>query len=170
MQVFYANIKSRGESGVSALERTQMRDAIVDYGALHNTPVSDRASPIIPRNKVVERPATQDYTYRDLETPTRPVDSTAYIQEQATSTLQYDPLRDKIQDASHSATQYQAQLHVEPLQDQEQDFMQTINDFFDSNSPLFDQISLPMSSDIEAQMYNATQDFWANFPGETSMY
>jgi hypothetical protein len=44
MQIFYTNIKTRGENGVSKSERNEMRNAIVDYGALHHTPIQEHIS------------------------------------------------------------------------------------------------------------------------------
>ena len=44
MQVFYGNISSKGESGVSPSERNEMKNATVDYGALHHSPVQEQAS------------------------------------------------------------------------------------------------------------------------------
>jgi len=41
MQIFYANIKTKGEDGVTHIERTEMQQAIVDYGALQQSPVQE---------------------------------------------------------------------------------------------------------------------------------
>jgi hypothetical protein len=43
MQIFYTNIKTRGVDSVTTIQRNEMKDAIVDYGALHHTPVQDNA-------------------------------------------------------------------------------------------------------------------------------
>jgi hypothetical protein len=42
MQIFYTNIKT---NNVTQSERKEMQNAIVDYGALHHTPVQDPTAP-----------------------------------------------------------------------------------------------------------------------------
>jgi hypothetical protein len=39
MQIFYSNIKTQGDQAVSPRERREMRNAIIDYGALQPSPV-----------------------------------------------------------------------------------------------------------------------------------
>ncbi|KAI9151985.1 transcriptional regulatory protein [Paramyrothecium foliicola] len=39
MQIFYSNIKTQGEQAVTPQERREMRNAIIDYGALQPSPV-----------------------------------------------------------------------------------------------------------------------------------
>jgi hypothetical protein len=41
MQIFYSNIKTKGEQGVTRNERREMKNALVDYGALQPSPVHD---------------------------------------------------------------------------------------------------------------------------------
>jgi hypothetical protein len=41
MQIFYSNIKTKGEQGVTRNERREMKNAIIDYGALQPEPVQD---------------------------------------------------------------------------------------------------------------------------------
>lgn len=41
MQIFYSNIKAGGEQAVTPNERREMRNAMVDYGALQPSPVVD---------------------------------------------------------------------------------------------------------------------------------
>ncbi|KAF2666212.1 hypothetical protein BT63DRAFT_434093 [Microthyrium microscopicum] len=48
MQIFYTTIKNQGEQSVSLMEKKEMQDAVVDYGALS-------------KNPVVETPATEDH-------------------------------------------------------------------------------------------------------------
>jgi hypothetical protein len=43
MQIFYTNLKTKGIDGVTAHQRDAMKDAIIDYGALHHTPVRENA-------------------------------------------------------------------------------------------------------------------------------
>jgi hypothetical protein len=49
MQIFYSNVKLRGISAVTSTERTAMRHAMIDYGALQQSPVgeSDPISDIV---------------------------------------------------------------------------------------------------------------------------
>lgn len=42
MQIFYSNIKTKGDQAVTSRERRNMRNAIIDYGALQTLPVIDR--------------------------------------------------------------------------------------------------------------------------------
>lgn len=39
MQLFYSNIKAEGDQAVTPSERREMRNAIIDYGALQPDPV-----------------------------------------------------------------------------------------------------------------------------------
>lgn len=39
MQIFYSNIKAEGDQAVTPGERREMRNAIIDYGALQPDPV-----------------------------------------------------------------------------------------------------------------------------------
>lgn len=39
MQIFYSNIKAEGDQAVTPSERREMRNAIIDYGALQPDPV-----------------------------------------------------------------------------------------------------------------------------------
>jgi hypothetical protein len=39
MQIYYSNIKTKGEQSITQNERREMRNAIVDYGALQPSPV-----------------------------------------------------------------------------------------------------------------------------------
>ena len=39
MQIFYSNIKAQGDQSVTPNERREMRNAIIDYGALQPSPV-----------------------------------------------------------------------------------------------------------------------------------
>ena len=39
MQIFYSNIKTDGDLAVTPSERREMRNAIIDYGALQPDPV-----------------------------------------------------------------------------------------------------------------------------------
>lgn len=39
MQIFYSNIKADGDLAVTPSERREMRNAIIDYGALQPDPV-----------------------------------------------------------------------------------------------------------------------------------
>lgn len=50
MQFFYTNIKARGSSAVSSTERTAMRDAVTDYGALMPQPVGQDEPVTIPEH------------------------------------------------------------------------------------------------------------------------
>jgi hypothetical protein len=45
MQIFYSNIKVQGSQAISPRERREMRDAMIDYGALQPSlvPRSDSA-------------------------------------------------------------------------------------------------------------------------------
>lgn len=39
MQIFYSNIRAEGDQAVTSSERREMRNAIIDYGALQPDPV-----------------------------------------------------------------------------------------------------------------------------------
>jgi hypothetical protein len=55
MQVFYTNIKTKGKHGVSGVEKREMRNAILDYGALQHSPVQQPSF-------AEDRPAVSDMT------------------------------------------------------------------------------------------------------------
>ena len=51
MQIFYTNINTKGENSVTQSERKEMQNSLVDYGALHHTPVQGPST--IPGRAVV---------------------------------------------------------------------------------------------------------------------
>ncbi|KAF2431617.1 hypothetical protein EJ08DRAFT_586999, partial [Tothia fuscella] len=124
MQIFYSNIKTKGEQGVTRNQRFKMKNALIDYGALQ--PDSDNSSAL---------PANGDHT----EMP---------------------PLKSS---TSPSEPQLDDLAPVVPVRPMQEDLFSMDLDMFDTEFNLDD-------ADLEAAIADATQGFWANFPGEMELY
>jgi hypothetical protein len=142
MQIFYTNIKTRGENGVSSSERNEMRNAIVDYGALHHTPTHDNTStPNTPR-----------------ATPTLPKVSNLIS---PTPTVQH-------QTHSRQQTEAPSQGSQAPSHREDTPSSKTYYDFTDID--IFSTDYTISNAEMEAVILSSTQDFWALLPGEVEMY
>jgi len=141
MQIFYTNIKTKGEQGVTRNERQEMKNAIIDYGALQASPVHDQALdsevPSVSRYpKLVYYLLTYKPAFREASIPSESVSPP-----RTTAADNSDLLPNRTQD----------------------DFSFADIDMFDSEFNLND-------SDLEAAIADATQGFWVNFPGEMEIY
>ncbi|KAI9675863.1 MAG: hypothetical protein M1822_008872 [Bathelium mastoideum] len=126
MDVFYSNIKTKGDESVSRVERREMRNAVVDYGALQPSPVPEHSSD--PDNTA--------------ESGTYSVSSIA--------TLEEPPMTPSTRTVESLSTETHGNLPPTEL------------DFLDT--------SFMNDTDFEAAISNATQEFWANFPGEVELH
>lgn len=123
MQIFYSNIKTKGGQGVTRNERQEMKNALIDYGALQ--PDTDSAS-IVPVDE--EEPSTAAHDGNSLPPP---------------EDVELAP--------------------PVPLRNSQENFLGMDFDMFDTEFNIDD-------ADLEAAIADATQGFWANFPGEMEIY
>jgi hypothetical protein len=120
MQIFYSNIKTKGGQGVTRNERQEMKNALIDYGAL--------------------QPDTDSAPVEEEEPPT------------ALQNRESSPPPDVVELAPPV-----------PLRTTQEDFLSMDFDMFDTEFNIDD-------ADLEAAIADATQGFWANFPGEMEIY
>jgi hypothetical protein len=123
MQIFYSTIKTKGGQGVTRNERQEMKNALIDYGALQ--PDTDSAS-ILPVDEEEPPISAQNEDF---------------------------PPMPEVEELPPPV----------PLRTAPDDFFSVDYDMFDTQFNIEDQ-------ELELAIAEATQGFWANFPGEMEIY
>ncbi|OCK75814.1 hypothetical protein K432DRAFT_307718 [Lepidopterella palustris CBS 459.81] len=136
MQAYYRTM--HGEDGpVSLDERRALRSAMIDYGALQPSPVHSPQDQRVP-----DKQSTQDVSLS------------------LTITVPHVPLLIPPQNQPHSASP------LKPSTFESTGSFFNLGHTFDDTGNSFDFDFNFSSADVESIMVNATQDFWASFPGE----
>jgi hypothetical protein len=146
MQIFYTNINTRGENSVTQSERKEMQNSLVDYGALHHTPVQGPS-------------AIQDHPVSSVRPGGRVELDVMKSRELSPPKIAQSPPKLSLSPPPNGPYD---RIAIHSIQSQH-DFHLAGLDVFDTNFPIND-------AEIEAVIFNSTQDFWANFPGEVEMY
>jgi len=185
MQIFYSNIKTKGEQGVTQVERHEMREAVVDYGALQSSPAtsSEPSSQVgktevwckyrsadqffdllQERSPAIITPTTNSpNSHADMAPPNLVEMASSH---DATSGMQSQTSILPASQASslhHQTAGMQPAQWIPQTQVYQPDNMLTDFEIFDTNFTVNDV-------GMEELISNSTQDFWANFPGEMEMF
>jgi hypothetical protein len=160
MQAYYRSVL--GQDGpASPEERRALRHAMIDYGALQPSPVQ---KPADSRDMVVSsRSPSQQHNDVRLELPSDRALLTCHQRKPMIANLTNPPVTSPLPATAPTPNSYTSNFSwntppaVPPLEADE-----TFN--LDS----FDQFSLT-NEELEAMMINATQEFWASFPGEVGV-
>ncbi|KAF2263127.1 hypothetical protein CC78DRAFT_581882 [Lojkania enalia] len=155
MQAFYRTVQGH-DGPVSPEERTALRRAMIDYGALQQSPVQKPADSQAPDSAIV-----RDSIAREVKADRYPSTSngmpngapqpsgvTPSVALSAPPASMISPLTSTPN--GYTSGYWNTQQAIPPLEADE-----TFDFDFDFND-----------ADMEAMMMNATQDFWASFPGE----
>ncbi|KAF1983276.1 hypothetical protein K402DRAFT_175832 [Aulographum hederae CBS 113979] len=151
MQAFYSNIKTKGDESVSRDERREIRNAIIDYGALQPSPVQDNHS---------------EHSSSDAEAAA----SASSNQNNAYITVvksDSSPPDESILGVQTTPTMPMQQQGQQPQGGYDMPLMQ---DFLPDDLEMFDTDFTIHDADLEAMIADATQGFWMNFPGEVGLY
>jgi hypothetical protein len=167
MQIYYSNIKTKGEQSITQNERREMRNAIVDYGALQPSPVHSSSSneggilgklklqyaiPASSAGGSIQNAATVQTpaTLPSLQNSPMPNQSSPLPTRRSPSPTAESPNR----------TQNIGQQHQ--FQTLELDFLSPGFDMFEMDFNIND-------GDLESAIADAAQGFWTDFPGEVEV-
>lgn len=166
MQAYYRSALGQ-DPPASPEERQVLRRAMIDYGALQPSPVQKQdssstldtsavAMSILPKLSIREV-RLFPHAYLTFTDPTQPKPMTMHIQTTKTNNINsviIPPTNAPTPNAYPTTCGWNAQAEIPPLEADE-----TFNlDSFDLSN-----------AELEEMMINATQDFWASFPGEVGV-
>lgn len=178
MQIYYSNIKTKGEHSITQNERREMRNAIVDYGALQPSPVHSSDNEGGPAVGLLGKLKLQYIT----SSSSGPISSAATVQTPVTlPSLQNSPLPNQHSPMpnqhspippfkrSPSPTTMDTPQHMSQNMAQHNQFQALELDFL---SPGFDMFEMDFNindGDLESAIADAAQGFWTDFPGEVEV-
>jgi hypothetical protein len=163
MQIFYSNIKTKGEQGVSRNERREMKNALVDYGALQPSPVHEQPLSVeqdLQEEAVCSTPKLPSQRLSDTQQAFSSVSPASHVSpgSHVSQTLSQSQSDSADEPGDPAIVQTSSSVPGKVLDEFVPDF-----DMFDMDYQLDD-------ADLEAAIADATQGFWANFPGEMELY
>jgi hypothetical protein len=176
MQIYYSNIKTKGEQSITQNERREMRNAIVDYGALQPSPVhSSSDNEGGPAAGILGKLKLQYIA----PTSSGPVPSAATVQTPITlPSLQNSPMFNQNSPVPGQGSPVPIRRSPSPPMDSP-NLPQTLgqhNQFqtmeLDFLSPGFDMFEIDFNindGDLESAIADAAQGFWNDFPGEVEV-
>jgi hypothetical protein len=154
MQAYYRSTVGQG-GPASPEERTALRRAMTDYGALQPTPVQKHTESVRgPDTSIVQTTISPVQGHRPLSTPQSHMKSLSQHQSESSTPSQYNVLSPPSAQTpnAYTPTYSWTSVNAIPIPHMDETF-----DFtgFDMSNAEMDEI-----------MMTATQDFWASFPGE----